>query len=206
MPTPPTRALASAALVAALLAAGCGGDRQDANEPGGHFRVRVTGASFPAQQAIAQRARMRIAVRNADQRTVPNVAVTVETRPAHAGTAPVAFGQIDTDPRLADGERPVWVLDDGPKGGSTAQTNTWALGALAPGETKTFRWKLTAVRPGTYTVAYRVSPGLYGKAEAAGGEKVEGAFKVTISDAPVPAHVGGDGQVVRGEEAGSSGT
>jgi hypothetical protein len=75
---------------------------------------------------------------------------------------------------------------------------------MSPGETKTFTWKLTAVKAGTYTVDYRVAPGLAGKARAAGGTHSRGSFRVTISDKPVPAHVGDDGQVVRGEEAGSS--
>ena len=36
------------------------------------------------------------------------------------------------------------------------------------------------------------------------GGRTKGSFQVSISDDPVPAHVGKDGEVVRGEEAGSS--
>ena len=72
------------------------------------------------------------------------------------------------------------------------------------GETKTFEWKLLAVKPGDYDVTYRISPGLTGKATVAQGERAKGSFRVTISNRPVPAHIGPNGQVIRGEEAGGS--
>lgn len=198
------RGAAAAVALAALaaVAAGCGGERQDADEPSGHFRVQVTGARFPAHQALSEEALLRIEVHNADRRSVPDVAVTVETRPNGAtGTAPEAFGAPDTaDTRLADDARPVWIVDDQPANGETAYTNTWALGTMFPGETKTFRWKLLPVKPGRYTVSWRVSPGLDGKARAAGGERVHGAFDVTIANKPVPARVDDNGNVVRGEK------
>jgi hypothetical protein len=71
---------------------------------------------------------------------------------------------------------------------------------MSPGQTKTFRWKLLPVKAGRYTVSYRVSPGLYGKARPARGERVRGSFPVTISNHPVPARVNDKGQVVRGEK------
>ena len=129
--------------------------------------------------------------------------MTVETDPAKAGAGTVAFGQRIDDDRLADPERPVWVVDEGPQGGDSAATNTWSLGRLEAGETKTFRWKVTAVQPGAYTIKYRVSPGLNGKAKLAGG-RADGSFKVSIDDKPVPARVNDKGEVVRGEAPGAS--
>jgi hypothetical protein len=196
-------AVAAAALAAlAAVAAGCGGDRQDADEPSGQFRVQVTGAHFPARQALSQESVLRIAVHNADRRSVPDVAVTVQTQPKGSpGTAPEAFGHPNSgDTRLADDARPVWIVDDQPGNGETAYTNTWALGTMSPGETKTFRWKLLPVKAGQYTVSWRVSPGLDGKARAKQGERVRGAFAVTIANKPVPARVDDDGNVVRGEK------
>jgi len=193
------------ALAATVLVAGCGGSpRQDEDEPSGSYRLEVTGARFPASQSIADTALMVVRVRNADSKAAPNVAVTVETDPAKAGSGTVAFGQRVDDDRLSDPERPVWVVNEGPTGGDSAATNTWALGRLGAGETKTFTWKVTAVEAGNYTIKYRISPGLNGKAKLASGGRTEGSFKVTIDDKPVPARVDDDGNVVRGEEPGAS--
>jgi hypothetical protein len=180
-----------------LALAGCGDDRQDASEPEGEFTLQILDASFPARQTTAQRSTMRLSVRNTDDRELPNLAVTVETAPPR-GAAPAAFAVAADDSRLADPDRPVWILDRGPAGGETAHTNTWALGPVSPGETKDVDFRLTAVRPGTYTVNYRVSPGLYGRAVPALGQRTNGSFHVTISDEPVPARVGPGGRIVRG--------
>ncbi len=186
---------------AALAAAGCGGgERQDADEPKGSFKVDVVEASFPADQQVAQRSTMRVRVRNADTKEIPNVALTVETQSRQPGGAPSAFGQSVDDPRLADNERPVWIVDSGPEGGDTAYTNTWALGRLRPGQTRTFEWKVTAVEPGSYTIDYEVAPGLDGRAKLASGSKRGGSFKVRISDDPVDARVGDNGEVIRERE------
>ena len=192
-------------LIAALVAvSGCGGgESQDANETEGTYRLEVADATFPAEQSIAEATTMRIRVRNPEQRTVPNVAVTVETKGAKAGDGVTAFGQKSDDARLADSTRPIWILDEEPKGGTSAYSNTWSLGPLKGGETKTFEWKLTAVEPGSYSLAYRVAPGLDGKARLAAGSKARGIFTVQVADDPVPARVNSKGQVVRGEEAGA---
>src|SRR5215210_7105509 len=190
------RAVSAPRLIVLLIAAaaaisGCGGEAQVAN------------ASFPGKQGIAQQTTMRIRVRNPDQKTVPNVAVTVETKGAGAEDGLTAFGQKASDARLADPNRPIWILDQEPVGGTSAYANTWTLGPLKGGETKTFEWKLTAVEPGDYSLAYRVSPGLDGKARLAAGSKARGTFAVTVTDEPVPARVNSKGEVVRGEEAGA---
>lgn len=192
-------------LLAAMVAlSGCGGgESQDANEPEGSFRLEVADASFPAKQGIAEQTTMRIRVRNPEQRTVPNVAVTVETKGAKADDGVTAFGQKADDARLADANRPIWILDQEPVGGTSAYANTWTLGPLEGGQTKTFEWKLTAVEPGSYSLTYRVAPGLDGNARLAAGSKARGTFDVTVRDEPVPARVNSDGEVVRGEEAGA---
>ena len=192
-------------LAALVVAAGCGGgERQDADEPEGSFRLEVAEASFPARQAISERSTMRISVRNAERRTVPNVAVTVEIAGATPGAGAVAFAQSRDDRRLADPNRPIWVLDRGPAGGTSAYDNTWSLGPLPAGRSRTFEWQLTAVKAGRYSIAYRVSPGLAGRARlASGSSQAGGTFEVEIADEPVPARVDDDGDVVRGERAGS---
>jgi hypothetical protein len=182
--------------VCALALGACGGgERQDADEPERAFAIEAVDASFPAEQSIAQRSTMRIRVRNADTETVPNVAVTVETE-APQGAAPAAFGQDVQDERLADANRPVWIVDRSPVGGDSAYTNTWQLGALRAGETKTFEWRVTAVKAGDYTINWRVSPGLTGKATPEQGRRTSGRFRVSIEDAPPDARIAEDGRTV----------
>lgn len=190
-------AVAMAGLAATGIGACGGGERQDANEPEGNFRIEVTRASFPQKQSLADETTLKIDVRNADDKAAPNVAVTIETDAADGGGAPQAFSYDLKRSDVSDPSRPIWVLDDAPDGGDTAYTNTWALGRLEPGQTKKFRWKLTAVHPGTYTVGYSASPGLTGKAKPAGGD-TQGSFRVNISAEPPDARVDAAGNVVRG--------
>ena len=185
-----------APLVVVLLLAGCGGSaRQDANEPSGEFKVQVVSATFPKRQHIAEPVQLKVRVKNADDETLHNVAVTVETKPVE-GNAAISFGQRSANPALADSGRPIWVLDAGPMGGDVVTVNTWSAGTLGPGESKELTWKLVASRAGRFTIGYRVSPGLTGRATAAQGD-TSGSFDVTIADTPVPARVGGDGRVER---------
>jgi hypothetical protein len=185
----------------ALAGAGCGGERQAAGAPSGEFDVEVTGASFPAQQRIAQPTTLKLEVANRGDRAVPDLAVTVETQPRKQGDAPAPVAQNSDDPTLAAGARPVWIVDEGPAGGDSAYVNTWAVGPLGKGQTRTVEWKLTAMVAGRYTVAWRLAPALEGDFKLGGG-RTKGEFVVTIDDAPVPARVDAEGDVVRGEEAG----
>ena len=194
--------LAAAAAALALVGAGCGDERQDADAPSGEFDLDVVDASFPAKQQIAESATLTLEVENTGTRAVPHLAVIVETdagpgrrrRRSRSGRPP-------TTRRSPSSARPVWIVDEGPAGGDSAYTNTWAVGPLGAGETRTVEWDVTAARAGRYTVAWRLAPALEGDVTLADGE-TEGEFAVTISDEPVPARVGEDGEVVRGEEAG----
>ena len=178
-----------ASLPAVALAACGGGERQDANEPSGTFRVAVVRASFPTKQHLAQPERFVIAVRNTGREAVPNVAVTVSS-----------FAERSEQAGLADPERAVWIVDSSPSGGQTAYVNTWALGRLAPGQTRRFVWRVTAVRAGTHTVKWQVAAGLNGKAKAtlAGNRAPAGSVTVAVSDKPAQARVDPKtGKVVR---------
>jgi hypothetical protein len=185
------------ALVAAFALVGCGGERQDEDEPEGEFTLSVVKASFPERQSTAQRARLLISVRNTDDRELPNLAVTIKTTAPGGEEVASAFAQAADDPRLADADRPIWIVDEGPAGGASSYTDTWATGRVVPGQTVDLEWRLTAVRPGDYTINYSVSPGLQGKAVPANGQNVTGKFRVQISDEPVPARVNAKGEVVR---------
>lgn len=185
------------AVVALAALGGCGGgERQDAAEAGGTYKVAIERASFPKRQAVAQQAAMRIVVRNEGTRTLRQVAVSVDSLDT----------QLDQSD-LGDRTRPVWVVDRGPKDGDTAYVGTWTARDVRPGDAKTFSWDLTAVRPGIYDVRYRVSAGLTGKARAVladGGGAPDGRFRVTISDAPDQVTIGPDGEIVREGPEGES--
>lgn len=166
----------------ALVAAGCGGGtRQDANEPSGTFKVDVVRARFPTKQRLAEQQQMVVEVRNADTRTIPDIAVTLDP----------GFTVRSDRTDLADPNRPAWVVDQDPAGGITAYTNTWALGPLRPGQSKRFVWKVTPVIAGSHDVHFRVAAGLNGKAkaQASSGNAPEGSFTVNVSAKPAQAYV-----------------
>lgn len=170
----------SLAVLAGLLLAGCGGARQDATEPSGTFPVSVVGASFPTQQHVSRSTVMRVQVRNTGHKAVPDIAVSVH-----------GFDFRSTEPGLADPTRPLWVVDEGPRGGDTAYVSTWALGALPAGQTRTFEWRVTPVMAGRHLVRFEVAAGLNGKARArtSQGRIPGGSFAVQVSDAAPSARV-----------------
>jgi hypothetical protein len=195
------RGVISAGLVgacAALLASGCGGGtRQDHGEAKRNYQIKLLAHSFQANQAIARPAELRIQVRNADTRTIPNVAITLDS-----------FYYTEKYPELASDKRPIWVVEQGPGviakspvqsqaisppgGGQTAYVNTWALGPLAPGHTQTFVWKVVPVKSGSHSVHYEVDAGLGGLAKAiapSGGEALSGSLRAQIAPAPPSSHV-----------------
>jgi hypothetical protein len=193
---------------AGLLAAGCGGGtRQDTHEPKGAFTVKVVKASFPAHQAVARPTSLELQVRNTGAVAAPNVAVSIDS-----------FSYTEQYPGLADNKRPIWVVEQGPGavpkrpaqsqaisppgGGQTAYVNTWALGPLAPGRTRTFLWHVMPVKAGPHTVHFTIAAGLAGKARAqlaGGGGAVTGHFSVNVAPRPPANHVNPDtGQIVSG--------
>ena len=156
----------------------CGADKQDEDEPEGGIKVDVVSASFPGRQHLADEATLRIAIQNKDSREIPNLTVTVD-----------GFGQRRDDPSLADPERPVWIVNEGPRNANSALTNTWTAGPVPAGETRTLNWKVTAVRAGTYSIRYRVAAGIHGKAIAEsfdGSCPAKGSFIARVTRAPHP--------------------
>ena len=172
----------AAATVATVAVGACGGDdeRRDADAPGGTYTVSVPRPAFPAAQRLAKQATLVVRVRNAGERAIPNVVVTVRGFRDRAG------GSHD-----ADLGRDLWIVDEGPGAAATAFADTWTAGRLEPGRTTTLRWRVTPVVPGTHTVRYEVSPALAGTARAQldGGGRPAGALRVRVSGAPAQARV-----------------
>jgi len=188
--------VACGALLAAL-SSGCGGAQRNAHEVAGSYPVEILTARFPAKQAIARDERFTLVVRNAGARTIPNIAVTLDS-----------FYYTSSYPKLSVRKRPVWVVNTGPGrvatsppvqteevnppgGGETAFVNTWALGALAPHASRAFIWHVTPVKAGMHTVHYTVAAGLDGKSRArlVRGGLATGSFTASIAPVPPSTHV-----------------
>jgi hypothetical protein len=187
---PTARALIALLACAPLALSACGGgDDQSANEATGTYEVDIVRASFAERQNVAKQEEFTIAVRNTGDETLPNLSVTVDS-----------FSQRSEATNLSDSSRPFWVVDDIPRGGTTAYVNTWALGRLPAGATREFTWKVSPVAPGQHRVRYRVNAGLDGKAKAvlAGGVAPEGTIDVRIATEPPVSRVDPEtGEVVR---------
>lgn len=200
------------ALLGASIAA-CGSEpRRDADEPTGNFPVKVSTATFPSRQRLADTSDLRLKIENSGKETLPNLSITIYTGDMKAEQP---FDMRSDQPGLADPNRPVWILEENfpkllspevqvsdigkapPAGAETAATDTYAFGSVRPGDSIDALWRVTPVKPGTYTVHYEISAGLYGKAKAVtdDGSKVEGEFVVTISDKPPQTRVSDSGQV-----------
>jgi hypothetical protein len=181
----------------ALFAAGCGGgSEQTAGEPKRTYKTEVLGLTFTPNQAVSRPATMRIELRNVDAKTIPSVAVTLDS-----------FYYTEKYPELAASKRPVWVVEQGPGapprrpvqsqavsppgGGQTAYVNTWALGPLAPKHTQTFEWKVVPVKSGTHSVHITIGAGLAGRARATfpNGASPTATLVAHIAPAPPSTHV-----------------
>jgi hypothetical protein len=202
-PRAPRRTVAAALVCLAPvgLAACGGGTRQDADEPKGKFQVEVSRASFPVTQKLAKRSNLVVAVRNSGDKTIPDLAVTVD-----------GFSTRANDPELADPNRPIFVINGVPRQiggfpesqeaaplGVTAYVNTWTLGRLRAGKERVFRWSVTAVKAGHFKIRYTVAAGLNGKAkaiDATTGKAPTGSFTGTVSDKAPTTRVADDGHTI----------
>lgn len=199
--------MGSAALAVAALVAACGGSSSDSNQKPGNYQVKVTGASFPARQFVGQTSVMKIDVENDGKKTVPALTVSVQIKGKEGEAAQIPFSVHEPDPGLANGDRPVWVLSatyprlagsSAPGGAETSSPGTYSFGALKPGKSVEAVWKLSAVRPGRYTVAYEVGAGLSAetKAKTSSGVAPGGTFVANISTELPETEVDGAGEIV----------
>jgi len=183
---------------AALVATGCsGGSRQDSGEQARAYRLLLSEVSFQRNQSVSKPTKLRISVHNAGVRTVPNVAVTIDS-----------FSYVEKYPELAANKRPIWIIERGPgtipvRSVQSQAVNTWALGPLASHATRTFEWTVVPVKAGTHEVHYRLAAGLAGKAKAVppkGGQPIDGVLTADIAPAPPSRHVDpATGRVVAGQ-------
>jgi hypothetical protein len=187
---------AAAAAVALTLAAGCGDADDGDGEQAASYRVAIPRAAFPARQSLAEHVELTLAVRNAGRRTIPNVAATLDTGGGRTGVD--AFASRSDEPGLASHSRPIWIVDEGPRSGDTAYANTWSLGAIAPGRTRTFTWRVVPVRAGRFELRYRLFGSTSGRSQLrlADGSAPDGSFRVRVSGKPAQVRVTPGGRIV----------
>jgi hypothetical protein len=166
-------------LSVALGVAACGGgSRQDVTEPSGNFPVKVTKASFPLHQRLAEASPaaqhsestgvdLELAIKNVGDQTIPDLAVTIYTGEQKADAVSTGSGQgsfnirVD-EPNLANPNRPVWILEEEyPKlitpGVTLRNINRAPTAGAAAAQTDTFRFG--AVAPGdSKDIDWRVTP------------------------------------------------
>ncbi len=194
-------------MLAFSIAACGGGSSSDSNEAEGNYRVKVTDASFPTKQQLGQTYLLDLGVRNSGDKTIPALTVNVSIKSKQGEGSTLPFGIRDPQPELAQPDRPVWVLAEHyPKfigsttngGAQTSNPKTFDFGPLKKGASADVVWKLSAVKPGDYTLVYGVEAGLNGgtKAETGGGAAPGGTFSVDISSAERNTEVNDSGEVV----------
>ena len=81
---------------------------------------------FPRRRPLSQHTHLTIAVRNAGNKTIPDVAVTIcnvtcaYPAPKGDGTSAQAFSADLSQQYLANPSRPIWIVDQGPGRAGTA--------------------------------------------------------------------------------------
>lgn len=200
----------------AVLLGACGESSSDSGERAGTYPVKVTAASFPVAQHVGQTSLLKLAVRNTGKHTVPALTVTINVKGEQGEGSAIPFAIHDPQAGLANADRPVWVLaasyprlegSSDPGGATSSSSKTYTFGALAPGKSVAAVWKLSAVRPGKYTLVYSVGAGFSTEAKAVtkGGVAPGGTIVSDISTELPETEVNGAGEIVEIPEAGPSG-
>jgi hypothetical protein len=196
-----------AALLALSIGACGGGSSSDANEAEGKYDVKVTDANFPTEQHLGQTYLLDLGIRNTGDKTIPALTVNVSIKGKEGAGSSLPFGIRDPQPELAQPDRPVWVLaahypkfigSSANGGAETSNPKTFDFGPLKKNASADVVWKLSAVKPGTYTVVYAVEAGLSDKTKAktGGGAAPGGSFTGKISSAERNTEVNDSGEVV----------
>jgi hypothetical protein len=210
---------------AAALLGGCtSNSRQDEDEPKGNYPVEVLSATFPKDQKLAKDSKMEIVVRNAGQKRIPDISVTVECpdrgkprstgsggSPSGSGAQGGGFNYRTNFPGVADPARPQFVVNTIPTRSprnydrgrldplerSSSYVSTFPLGPLDPNKEAKFTWDVTAVKSGPYKICWKVNAGLDNKAKAVpSGGPLRGEFSGVVDGKAPQARIADDGHTV----------
>ncbi len=190
-----------------LILSGClgSGDRnQFPDARPGDYPVEVTAVDFKPRQRVGETYDFVIEARNTGGETIPGMTVTIDL-PGRDST--LAFAYRNRQPGVAQGQRPVWVVEEGyPKlagtvgrgGANTASRRTFNFGEVEPGETAEMVWRVVAVQPGEYRLRWEFAAGVAPGERAVdrNGETPEGLVKVKIENRPRLTRINERGKVV----------
>lgn len=168
-------------VVVAMMLAGCGSERQDADAPTGKWEVSVLEWKFAKNQPLGTPQDFQIKVRNEDTRTIPSLILTI------SGLKTIVY-----QPGAASNVRPIWLPKDADYANVTPYNSplntSYNLGALDPGAIKTYTLSLTPLRRGSHEVGYRLAPSLFGDGtivNADDGTEAKETRTVAIDPTPV---------------------
>ena len=167
-------------LAAALLVAGCGGERGDANATTGNFKVKVVSWRFPKQQPLGKPQNFTIVVRNVDSQAIPQLVLTVR-----------GLREFVKQPGTASNTRPIWLPNEvnyaNVTPNSTSTGTTYSLGKLDAGQRRSFTLPMTPIRRGEHSIGYVLAGNIYGtaKVELEDGNPASDQRTIAIDPTPV---------------------
>ena len=193
--------LVTLAALAPLALGGCTSVSEAPADPTAEaVQLRVMAPKWtPQAQVSGDATTFSMTITNTGQNAAPNVIVSLQglsdrilipAEEAEEGTASQAEEATSDDgtvPGAGDAsdtvDRAAWIVDEAPGGGPLASGDLYTGGRLEPGRTITMRWRLGAVRPGTFTLGWRVTAGLENSwAEATSGTGLTGEITRKITD------------------------
>ncbi len=172
--------LAITAALATVGLAACGDDEPAKTTQ--DVKLELVSAKFAPLQKLAKQETMRITVRNPTNEPIEQITAIVSPGdPAGTGSG---FDTRSENPDVADPTRPIWVVEEAPKNGVTADPAVTRLGPLAAGKSLSFTWKLMPVRPGTYKLRWTIGGDLTNQVRVTDqqGDPISGTFPVRISN------------------------
>ncbi|MDO9353237.1 MAG: hypothetical protein Q7T55_06055 [Solirubrobacteraceae bacterium] len=169
----------------ALGVAGCGSVSSAKEEPAAKpVQLDVTQAKFSKTvQTSGDSVVLSMTITNAGSNPAPNVIVSLGGLEETTLENPEDETRIRTEKDdLPDAtKRAAWFIDEAPAGGQYGASTLYEGGALAPGRSRTLRWRLGAQQPGKHTLTYRVLSGLTdNEAKATTGQGISGEVSATI--------------------------
>lgn len=170
----------------AVLLAGCGVTENPEEPAGKPVELKVTPAKFSKQQQRTGDAiTISMTVTNTGENTAPNVVVTwTGLENAEAPMQGLEGAEITGDDDTPNrNTRSPWFVDEGPGGTALAGGYSYDAGPLEPGRSKTLRWRVSPMVPGTHELTYRIVSGLTdNQALKTSGEGLTGRLKGTITN------------------------